>query len=57
MSPEIARNADIGFFTKSSKKHLHAEDAEDLAAFDERVDEPLVSYDQMIKRLKKDCRI
>jgi predicted DNA-binding protein len=34
-----------------------AEDAEDLAAFDERHDEPLVSYEQMIKRLKKDGRI
>jgi hypothetical protein len=34
-----------------------AEDAEDLAAFDERADEPLISYDEMIKRLKKDGRI
>ncbi len=34
-----------------------AEDAEDLSAFDERVDEPLISYDQMVKRLKKDGRI
>ncbi len=34
-----------------------AEDAEDLAAFDERADEPLISYEQMIKRLKKDGRI
>ena len=34
-----------------------AEDAEDLAAFEERVGEPLISYDQMVKRLKKDGRI
>jgi len=34
-----------------------AEDAEDLAAFEERVNEPLVSYEQMVKRLKKDGRI
>ncbi len=34
-----------------------AEDAEDLAAFDERADEALISYDEMIKRLKKDGRI
>jgi hypothetical protein len=33
------------------------EDAEDLAAFDERADEALISYDQMVKRLKKDGRI
>ena len=34
-----------------------AEDAEDLAAFDQRASEPLVSYEAMIKRLKKDGRI
>jgi len=34
-----------------------AEDAEDLAAFEERVREPLISYDEMVKRLKKDGRI
>lgn len=34
-----------------------AEDAEDLAAFDKRKGEPLVSYDEMVKRLKKDGRI
>ena len=34
-----------------------AEDAEDLAAFDERAKEPLISYDEMLKRLKKDGRI
>jgi len=34
-----------------------AEDVEDLAAFDERADESLVSYEQMVKRLKQDGRI
>ena len=34
-----------------------AEDAEDLAAFDERSNEGLISYDEMVKRLKKDGRI
>jgi hypothetical protein len=34
-----------------------AEDAEDLSAFDERADESLISYEQMVKRLKKDGRI
>ena len=34
-----------------------AEDAEDLAAFEERANEPLLSYDEMVKRLKKDGRI
>ena len=31
-----------------------AEDAEDLAAFEERVNEPLISYERMVKRLKKE---
>ena len=34
-----------------------SEDAEDIAAFDERKEEPLVSYEQMIKRLKKNGTI
>jgi hypothetical protein len=34
-----------------------AEDAEDIAAFEERIAEPLIGYDEMIKRLKKDGRI
>ena len=38
-------------------KEALAEDAEDLAAFDERADEPLISYEQMVKKLKKDGRI
>lgn len=38
-------------------KEALAEDAEDLAAFDDRAGEPLISYDEMVKRLKKDGRI
>ena len=38
-------------------KNALSEDAEDLAAFEERANEPLISYEQMIKRLKKDGRI
>ena len=34
-----------------------AEDAEDIAAFEDRVNEQLISYDEMVKRLKKDGRI
>ncbi|MBW2339787.1 MAG: CopG family transcriptional regulator [Deltaproteobacteria bacterium] len=34
-----------------------AEDAEDLAAFEERATEPLLTYDEMVKSLKKDGRI
>jgi hypothetical protein len=31
-----------------------AEDAEDLQSFDERLNEPLISYDKMVKQLKRD---
>jgi metal-responsive CopG/Arc/MetJ family transcriptional regulator len=34
-----------------------AEDSDDLAAFEERVREPLISYDEMVKKLRKDGRI
>ena len=34
-----------------------AEDAEDIAAFEERAGEPLISYDEMVKRLRRDGRI
>ena len=38
-------------------KESLAEDAEDIAAFEARAKEPLISYDAMLKRLKKDGRI
>ncbi|MCF8090931.1 MAG: CopG family transcriptional regulator [Desulfotignum sp.] len=38
-------------------KEALSEDAEDLAVFDERAGEPLISYEQMVKRLKKDGRL
>jgi hypothetical protein len=34
-----------------------SDDAEDLLAFEERLDETLISYEEMVKRLKKDGRI
>lgn len=34
-----------------------SEDAEDLAAFDERTKEPLINYGDMLKRLQADGRI
>ena len=34
-----------------------AEDADDIAAFEERAGEPLVAYDDVVKRLRRDGRI
>jgi len=33
------------------------EDAEDIAAFEERANEPLISFSEKLKRLNKDGRI
>ncbi len=38
-------------------KESLAEDAEDIAAFEERAKEPLISYETMIKKRKKNGRI
>ncbi len=34
-----------------------SEDAEDILAYKERQNEPLISYDQMLKNLRRDGRI
>jgi hypothetical protein len=53
----VETSRSISDLVNSAVREALAEDAEDLAAFDERVDEPLIRYDEMIKRLKKDGRI
>ncbi|HDQ40105.1 MAG TPA: CopG family transcriptional regulator [Desulfonatronum sp.] len=47
----------ISDLVNSAVKNALAEDAEDLAAFANRANEPLLSYDEMVKRLKEDGRI
>jgi len=47
----------ISDLVNSAVKEALAEDADDLAAFEDRANEPLLSYDEMVKRLKKDGRI
>jgi predicted transcriptional regulator len=34
-----------------------AEDADDIAAFEERAGEPLIAYEDVVKRLRRDGRI
>ena len=38
-------------------KVVLSEDTEDLKAFHERAEEPLISYEQMVKKLKKNGQI
>lgn len=53
----VETSRSVSDLVNEAVKEALAEDAEDLAAFDERVGEPLVSYDEMVKRLKKDGRL
>jgi len=53
----VETSRSISDLVNSAVKEALAEDAEDLAAFYERMGEALISYDEMIKRLKKDGRI
>jgi hypothetical protein len=53
----VETSRSVSELVNEAVKEVLAEDAEDLLAFDERVDEPLISYDEMVKRLKKDGRI
>ena len=54
-SAETSRS--ISELVNNAIKEALAEDAEDIAAFEERGREPLISRDEMIKRLKRDGRI
>ncbi len=38
-------------------KESLSEDAEDILAYEERQNEPLISYEQMLKNLRRDGRI
>jgi hypothetical protein len=53
----VETSRSISDLVNSAVREALVEDAEDLSAFDERAIEPLISYDEMVKRLKKDGRI
>ena len=53
----IETSRSISDLVNQAVKEALAEDAEDLAAFEERANEPLLSYDEMVRKLKKDGRI
>ena len=50
-------SSSISNLVNTAVREALAEDVEDLASFDERADESLISYDEMLKRLKNDGRI
>jgi len=47
----------ISELVNNAVREALAEDAEDIAAFEGRSREPLISYEEMVKRLKRDGRI
>jgi post-segregation antitoxin (ccd killing protein) len=53
----VETSRSISELVNNAIREALAEDAEDIAAFEERDREPLISYDEMVKRLKKDGRI
>jgi hypothetical protein len=53
----VETSRSVSELVNSAVKEALAEDAEDIAAFEERVSEPLIPYDEMVKRLKRDGRI
>lgn len=53
----VETSRSISELVNNAVKEALAEDAEDIAAFEERVGEPLIRYDEMVKRLKRDGRI
>ena len=47
----------ISDLVNNAVRETLAEDAEDILAFEERAGESLISYDEVVKRLKRDGRI
>jgi hypothetical protein len=53
----IETSRSVSELVNDAVREAISEDAEDIAAFEERAGEPLISYDEMVKRLKRDGRI
>ncbi len=53
----IETSRSITDIVNQAVRELLSEDVEDVLAYEERKNEPLVSYDQMLKNLRKDGRI
>jgi predicted transcriptional regulator len=53
----IAFSQSVSELVNDAVRESLAEDARDIMVFEEREKEPLISYDEMVKRLKKDGRI
>ena len=53
----IETSKSISELVNAAVREALAEDAEDIMAFEERVNEPVIGFSEMVKRLKKAGRI
>ena len=53
----IETSKSISALVNQAVKDALAEDAQDIAAYEERIGEPVISFSEMVKRLKNDGRI
>ncbi len=53
----VETSRSVSELVNNAVREALAEDVEDIAAFEERVREPLISYDELVKRLRRDGRI
>ncbi|MBW1836777.1 MAG: CopG family transcriptional regulator [Deltaproteobacteria bacterium] len=53
----IETSKSISELVNTAVKEALSEDAEDIIAFEERANESLISFSEMVKRLKNDGRI
>jgi len=53
----IETSKSISELVNAAVKEALSEDAEDITAFEERANESLISFSEMVKRLKNDGRI
>ena len=50
----VAVSRSLSDLVNAAVRESLLEDAEDISTFEDRAEETLVSYDEMVKRLKKD---
>lgn len=53
----VAISRSVSEIVNNAVRLTLSEDAEDISAFEERSREPLISYEEMLERLKQDGRI
>jgi hypothetical protein len=53
----VSMSRSVSDIVNDAVKEILTEDAEDLEAFEIREQEPLISYEEMVKRLKRNGRL